>query len=226
MLFRQYFDPKLAQYAYLVGCQRTGEAIVIARVAPDQFRAWYDVPSETTVYGPYAGRLDNDGERLSLEKLVNIMSRRGMFVAGIGISDLAKLFEMRVVMEKMAAELAAKRGRPEHWRRMTAVLADLPSPDHPDYNERLITIDQSCHEIIYQAADNPFLADALTTTYALSLRLWYYSLYQIGDMRGAITEHQQILDALKNGDSQESARLMGQHIQAFQEEIQTVMMGA
>jgi hydroxyacylglutathione hydrolase len=29
MLFRQFFDPKLAQYAYLVGCQRTGEALLI-----------------------------------------------------------------------------------------------------------------------------------------------------------------------------------------------------
>jgi hydroxyacylglutathione hydrolase len=29
MLFRQYRDPKLAQYAYLVGCQRTKEALII-----------------------------------------------------------------------------------------------------------------------------------------------------------------------------------------------------
>jgi len=29
MLFRQIFDEKLAQYAYLIGCQKTGEAIVI-----------------------------------------------------------------------------------------------------------------------------------------------------------------------------------------------------
>jgi hydroxyacylglutathione hydrolase len=29
MLFRQYSDPKLAQYAYLVGCQQTGEALII-----------------------------------------------------------------------------------------------------------------------------------------------------------------------------------------------------
>ena len=29
MLFRQIFDPALAQYAYLLGCQRTGEALVI-----------------------------------------------------------------------------------------------------------------------------------------------------------------------------------------------------
>ena len=29
MFFRPIFDPGLAQYAYLIGCQRTGEAIVI-----------------------------------------------------------------------------------------------------------------------------------------------------------------------------------------------------
>jgi hydroxyacylglutathione hydrolase len=29
MLLRQYFDPKLAQYAYLVGCQKSGEALII-----------------------------------------------------------------------------------------------------------------------------------------------------------------------------------------------------
>lgn len=29
MFFRQVFDPYLAQYAYLIGCQRTGDAIVI-----------------------------------------------------------------------------------------------------------------------------------------------------------------------------------------------------
>ena len=29
MLLRQIFDPKLAQYAYLIGCQRTGEALLI-----------------------------------------------------------------------------------------------------------------------------------------------------------------------------------------------------
>ncbi|MEX0599042.1 MAG: MBL fold metallo-hydrolase, partial [Rhodothermales bacterium] len=29
MLFRQIFDPKLAQYAYLIGCQQTKEALII-----------------------------------------------------------------------------------------------------------------------------------------------------------------------------------------------------
>ena len=79
-----------------------------------------------------------------------------MLVADIGITDLPKLFEMRVVLESLAAKAAARRGRPEHWRRMTAVLEQLPDSGHPNYNEALITVDQSCHEIIYEAADNHF----------------------------------------------------------------------
>jgi DNA-binding GntR family transcriptional regulator len=164
-------------------------------------------------------------QRLSLEKLVTILPRRGMFVADIGITDLPKLFEVRVVLESLAARLAAKRGRPGQWQRMEAVLEQLPPPTHPSYNEALIWIDQSCHEILYEAADNPFLADTLTTHYALSLRLWYFFLGEIGDMRGAVLEHRQILEALKEREEQEAARLMGQHIQAFQEEIQAVMLG-
>ena len=29
MLFRQIWDTRLAQYAYLIGCQKTGEAIIV-----------------------------------------------------------------------------------------------------------------------------------------------------------------------------------------------------
>ena len=40
MFLRQFFDPHLAQYAYLIGCQRTGEALVIDPLRDvDQYRA-------------------------------------------------------------------------------------------------------------------------------------------------------------------------------------------
>jgi hydroxyacylglutathione hydrolase len=40
MFLRQFFDPHLAQYAYLIGCQRTGEAIVIDPLRDvDQYQA-------------------------------------------------------------------------------------------------------------------------------------------------------------------------------------------
>jgi len=164
-------------------------------------------------------------KRLSLEKLVTIVPRRGMFVTDIGITDLHRLFEVRLTLEAQCARLAARRGRQLHWDQMAAVLANLPAENTLVDYEILIAIDEACHQIMYEAAENDFLKDILTTLYALSLRLWYYSLSQIGDMRRAILEHQVILEALQARDGDLAAQLLRQHIQAFQEEIQSVMIG-
>jgi DNA-binding GntR family transcriptional regulator len=161
-------------------------------------------------------------KRLSLEKLVVIVPRRGMFVSEIGLKDLQQLFEVRLVLESLAARLAAERGTTGHWQQMEAALDQLTAgADH----EALIAIDTECHEIIYEAAQNRFLGDTLTTHYALSLRLWYYVLNDIADMRSALQEHEQILSALRAGDGDRAANLMCNHINAFQAEIQHMMWG-
>ncbi|MDX1612801.1 MAG: GntR family transcriptional regulator [Candidatus Promineifilaceae bacterium] len=163
-------------------------------------------------------------KRLSLEKLVVIVPRRGMFVTDIGISDLQQLFEVRLALESLAARLAARRGGAHQWQRMAAALEGLTA-DSPS-NEALIEMDKTCHELIYEAADNQFLRDTCVTHYALSLRLWHYFLRKMGAMRGAVIEHVYILEALRAGDADQAARLMEKHIRAFQEEIQSVMLGA
>ena len=46
-------------------------------------------------------------KRLSLESLVSIVPRRGMFVTNIGINDLQRLLEVRLELETLAVRLAA-----------------------------------------------------------------------------------------------------------------------
>jgi DNA-binding GntR family transcriptional regulator len=163
--------------------------------------------------------------RLALEKLVTIIPRRGMFVTDIGVRDLQHLCEVRLELETLAVRLAARRGTGDDWQCMAAALAALPEAAGLD-NQALIAVDQRCHELIYEAAGNQFLRDTLVTMYALSLRLWYFALAKIGDMRGAVLEHNAILAALQAGDAPLAARLMEAHIKTFQEEIQAAMLGA
>ncbi len=164
-------------------------------------------------------------KRLSLEKLVNIVPRRGMFVTDIGVMDLHYLFEVRVPLESLAARLAAQRGTAQHWAQISAALRQLPPHGTDATNETLIAIDRTCHEVVYRATANKFLQDTLVTMYTLSLRLWYYALTQITDMRSAILEHAAILQALEQGNADEAARLTERHIKSFQDEIQAAMLG-
>lgn len=162
-------------------------------------------------------------QRLALEQLVTIIPRRGMFVTEIRLTDLQRLFEVRVPLEAQAALLAARRGTKKHWEDMQAVLDDIP-PDGSMDNEYLMQHDQACHQIMYAAADNSFLTDTLTNLYTLSLRLWYFTLQDMEDIGGAVAQHQAILDALRDGKDNKAADLVEKHIRHFQEEIQAVML--
>lgn len=162
-------------------------------------------------------------KRLSLEKLVTIVPRRGMFVTDIGVTDLKHLYEVRIELEALAARLAARRGAERHWQQMEAALKKVPrQTDH----DALIAIDGACHKIMYEATGNTFLSDALNTLYALSLRLWYFVLADIADMHDTVLEHEAILEALRIGDEENAAALITRHIVTFQTNIQSAMVGS
>ncbi len=163
--------------------------------------------------------------RLSMERLVTIVPRRGIFVAEIGIADLQQIFEVRILLEQTAARLAARRGNKTQWERMEQLLSlvDQGSGDDPEIG---LTIDEGFHQIMYEAANNRLLQDYLTTLYALSRRLWrFMSVSQI-DLYSRLEELQPIVVALKEGNSDLAGDLVEAHIRSYQEHIQAVFLGA
>jgi DNA-binding GntR family transcriptional regulator len=159
-------------------------------------------------------------QRLSLEQLIEIIPRQGIFVTQIAINDLQHLFEVRIPLEKLAARLAATRGREANWRAMEEVLQAVAPTTKDLDNDTLIQVDERCHRLIYKASGNDYLERTATTLYSSSLRLWYYFLTDIGDMRDAVAEHKLILDAIAAREGDKAADLMEKHIRVFHREIQ------
>lgn len=160
--------------------------------------------------------------RLAAEDLVFVAPRRGMFVADISITDLQKIFEMRMVLEGFCARLAAQRVTRDQLTRIEATVHDLEHAPAGD-SKVLMSIDERFHSLLYQAADNKFLAQTLERLHALSLRLWYLVLDRLGDVRGAMEQHIEIAAALKVGDEEQAAVLLQQHIAEFQQKIRAVL---
>jgi DNA-binding GntR family transcriptional regulator len=161
-------------------------------------------------------------QRLVAEGLVISAPRRGMYVAEIGITDLQKIFEMRMMLEGFCARLAAERISSEQLRQMQAVILELEhTPD--DDGKALMDLDERFHHLIYQAADNEFLADTLARLHALSHRIWHLVLERIGDVRGAMEQHVAITAALQEGDGAQAEALLRQHVSDFQREIKAVL---
>lgn len=169
-------------------------------------------------------------KRLELERLVTIIPRRGIFVTPINLTDLQRLYEVRVNLECLAAELAAQRGTAVHWQAMSSIL-DQAAGLNILAAQQLIAIDEGCHRIIYEASDNQFLEQTLSALFPLSLRMWHVALAKLGDQKDAIIEykhieeHQAILAALQNRAAEEAAALMRRHVVAYQQYIENIILG-
>jgi DNA-binding GntR family transcriptional regulator len=169
-------------------------------------------------------------KRLELERLITIIPRRGIFVTPINLTDLQRLYEVRLNLECLATELAAKRGTAVHWQEMAQVLNQIDQLNNIS-PEQLIAVDEACHRIIYKAADNQFLEQTLMALFPLSLRMWHVALAKLGDKKDSIieykhiVEHQEIMVALKKGEAQEAALLMRRHVEAYQQYIENIILG-
>ncbi|MGI9622563.1 MAG: GntR family transcriptional regulator [Acidimicrobiales bacterium] len=159
-------------------------------------------------------------QRLAREHFVTVIPRRGMFVSGIEVSELAMLFETRAVLEPYAARLAAARGDASYWEAMAEVLGqELAGLS----NVELMKIDRTCHEVMWDAAGNRFMVDTLDMLYAQSDRLWHLYLAEIADMGHAVAEHGAILEALSAGDGDGAAGLVEAHVAAFDQQVRSAV---
>lgn len=161
-------------------------------------------------------------QRLDSEGLVNIVPRRGTFVNDISVTDLQKIFELRIVLEGFCARLAAGRITQDQIERMEAVLRDLEEVSNGDHRA-LMRIDKRFHALLYEAAGNEFLGETLDRLYDLSLRLWHLVLTRMTGVRHAVEQHRRVLGALKGGDGAAAEELVQKHIVEFQQNIKAIL---
>lgn len=161
-------------------------------------------------------------QRLAAEDLVFLAPRRGIFVSEISITDLQKIFEARMVLEGFCARLAAERATADQIDEIEGVIHEIDHVPEGD-GKALMLIDERFHELLYQAADNEFIADTSRRLHALSFRLWHLVLDRLGDVRGAMEQHIEIADALRDRDPVQAETLVRKHVSEFQQEIKAVL---
>ncbi|HEY0831915.1 MAG TPA: GntR family transcriptional regulator [Candidatus Dormibacteraeota bacterium] len=162
-------------------------------------------------------------QRLARENLVRSIPHRGTFVTDVNITDLARITEVRVVLEGHAARLAAERlttADRDLFARLLERLEEGPSLDQ----RQLMRLDQQIHREIYRAARNPFLESTLERYFNLSLRLWYLVLDRQVGLREAVEEHVELLRAILAGDGPGADDSMRRHVTGFEREIRKALV--
>lgn len=151
--------------------------------------------------------------RLESEGLICSTPHKGMTVAQLDYQAVIELYQMREVLEGVAASLAAKHAaEPEIYNLREILAAETRSQDpqsHARHNQRF-------HNALYHAAHNRYLLkslnslrDAMSLLGATTYRLEHRS-------ESACAEHQRILDAIEQGDSLAAEQAAREHIVSAQ----------
>jgi DNA-binding GntR family transcriptional regulator len=157
--------------------------------------------------------------RLAHERLVEVYPRRGMFVTGVDVRELARLSEVRVMLEPEAARLAAERATEADRAELTALIEELDAG-----GSELMGLDERIHRAVYRAAHNDLLEATLEQYYVLALRIWSIALDRAHELEEAVEAHRALLEAINDGDGERAAETMRAHVQDFEQAMHRVLL--
>jgi DNA-binding GntR family transcriptional regulator len=143
---------------------------------------------------------------------------RGLYVAGLEFSDLEKISTIRLNLETLAAQQAARQATKDDL----VILQTLCEEVAQDTRE-LFTLDQRFHQAIAKAAHNNYLAETLQQLYGLSKRLWFLALPYLDFLPSSVKSHIKLVEAIRNKDESLAMEIMKNHIEEFYLKIKEII---
>jgi DNA-binding GntR family transcriptional regulator len=149
-------------------------------------------------------------QALQNEGFVELEPRRGARVAVVSAERARELFEVREVLEGLAAALAARRCSETTLADLRAIVAEgIKTADDGDI-ARLPSLNTHFHRLIATTASNVMLAEAIERL--RHLIEWIYSQRIAQRAPRSWQEHREIVEAIASGDADVAERVARTHI--------------
>ena len=149
---------------------------------------------------------------LELEGLVNMTPRKGAAVAAISEKSLRDVLEVRCALEELSVRRACERMSWEQFEQLRTANVKFAQVAESEDITVIAKSDEAFHDIIYYSTDNDKLILLLNQ---LREQMYRYRVEHIKmkERRSLlIREHQEIIDALRERDSQTAVLVMRRHI--------------
>lgn len=161
--------------------------------------------------------------QLELDGLVESMPNRGVFVIGITHEDIKDIYEIRILVEGLAAKWAAKKITDEELKALNNAYELMEFYTAKGDIEQIARYNTEFHEIIFEAARSKFLEKILRNMQSYIQWARLASLKTQGRSQKALKEHKAILEAFRNGDPLQAQMLIIEHVTNSSENILKIL---
>jgi len=155
---------------------------------------------------------------LKADGIVEERGRRGLFVARLDLRSMRHRYEIRALLDGLAARGAARRARDdggaatEIERRGHAILLAADAAIEAGQTSKQVRYDQAFHKLLYEVSGNPFLASSAEPHWRFLIRVMHDVLRFAESPRAIWRQHREILDAVIAGNEDLAERLATDHV--------------
>lgn len=149
--------------------------------------------------------------RLEAEHIIEHRPRVGAVIRTLGQTEVVELYEMRLVLERTAAEMAAKHAAEAEIDAMAALNDEIEQSGKA--GPTAAAINQTFHRAIYLAARNRFLLDAARAMNNALMLLGPTTLADADRIATVVRQHGQIIEAISQGDAEAAGSAAEAHLQ-------------
>ncbi len=149
---------------------------------------------------------------LEVQGFVEMHRGRDTRVTLIDKEDILKVYPPLAALEALAGELALGTIGPEHMERLRCINADFAQAVREHQPFQAMELDEQFHNVIVDAAENPYVASYISMLQMHIRRLKYVFLKQpVSIAQESIAEHNAIIAAFEHGDADTVTRMLRQN---------------
>jgi DNA-binding GntR family transcriptional regulator len=160
---------------------------------------------------------------LEIEGLVTTSPFKGAAVTEYSAEDIREIYQIRVLLEGFAAELAVPNMTPEHISEFERILDGmkrrLAASDHKGYAE----YDRAFHRLIAESSNNQRLVKLIESTWRSFAPYIAYTIP--GRIERSYNEHAKIFEAIRKRRADVAARLCREQIETVYKEMALYFQG-
>jgi DNA-binding GntR family transcriptional regulator len=152
---------------------------------------------------------------LALEGFVELHPNRGAMVVDWNDENLLEVFDVRVMLESYACELAAERATAkgiEILKQHADSFSELVEKDHKRFLQKITLVNNELHQQILQSCGNQRLATLLVAVVQVPMVHQTFARYQIEDLRRSASQHHDLVQAIARKDREWAKAIMMAHL--------------
>ncbi|AHM57092.1 transcriptional regulator, GntR family [Peptoclostridium acidaminophilum DSM 3953] len=157
--------------------------------------------------------------KLELEGLVEMIPRKGAYVADVSVKDVEEVLEIRTGLEGFASMLAAQRMMKEDLGELKRILEIFKKAYEENNPEKMVESDIAFHEVIFKATTNKKLMQMNNSLREQIYRFRRMYIVEYHKSENLIKEHEDIIEAIEKRDGELAMHKAMKHIKLQQEFI-------